>query len=115
MTLLASLPLGSFPLPLALHISDNVLAQPWLVGGWLLAGLLTLFGAWRISEDEIPRVAVLTAAFFVASSLRIPLGPSSAHLLLNGLVGVVLGRRAALAIPVGVFMQAFLLQHGGRL
>jgi ABC-type Co2+ transport system permease subunit len=34
-------------------------------------------------------------------------------LLLNGLVGVVLGRRAALAIPVGLFLQAALIGHGG--
>jgi len=39
--------------------------------------------------------------------------PSSAHLLFNGLLGVVLGRRAALAIPLGLLLQAVLLQHGG--
>src|SRR5207249_1854400 len=39
----------------------------------------------------------------------------SVHLLLNGLVGVILGRRAALAIPVGLFLQAALLGHGGVL
>jgi cobalt/nickel transport system permease protein len=97
----------------AVHISDGLLTGPWLIGGFVVAGMLALFGAWGLAEDEIPRVAVLTAAFFVASSLRMPLGPSSAHLLLNGLLGVVLGRRAMLAIPVGVFMQAALLGHGG--
>jgi ABC-type Co2+ transport system permease subunit len=35
-------------------------------------------------------------------------------LLLNGLVGVVLGWRAPLAILVGVTLQAFLLGHGGK-
>jgi cobalt/nickel transport system permease protein len=97
----------------AVHISDGLLAGPWLVGGFVAAGILALIGAWRLTEEEVPRVALLTAAFFVASSLHLPLGPSSVHLLLNGLVGVVLGRRAALAIPVGVFMQAVLLHHGG--
>src|SRR5205823_3097161 len=43
--------------------------------------------------------------------VRVP--PTSVHLLLNGLVGVILGRRAALAIPVGLFLQAALLGHGG--
>lgn len=101
-----------FPL-LAVHIADMVLSWPWVVGGWLgLAGLLAL-GAWRIREEEVPRVALLTAAFFVASSMHIPLGPASAHLLLNGLVGVILGWRAGLAIPLGLFMQAVLLNHGG--
>lgn len=104
---------SSFLAPFAVHISDGLLAGTWLIGGFVLTGLLALVGAWRMTEEEVPRVALLTAAFFVASSIRVPLGPSTAHLLLNGLVGVVLGRRAALAIPIGVFMQALLLAHGG--
>jgi cobalt/nickel transport system permease protein len=102
------------PLPLvAVHIADNVLAWPWLAGGWLGTALLLLVGSWRMREEEIPRVALLTAAFFVASSIHVPLGPASAHLLLGGLLGVVLGVRAAVAIPIGVAMQAALLGHGG--
>ncbi len=97
----------------AVHISDGILTDPWWVGGSVLAGLLALLGAWRIREEEIAQVALLTAAFFVASLVHVRLGPTSAHLLLNGLVGVVLGRRAALAIPVGLFMQLVLIQHGG--
>lgn len=103
----------SFSPLLAVHIADNVLAWPWLGGGWLLAGVLVLIGAWRIRDDEIPRIALLTAAFFVASSIHVRMGPGSAHLLLGGLLGVVLGVRAALAIPIGVTMQAVLLGHGG--
>src|SRR5215470_1715186 len=97
----------------AVHISDGVLAAPWWLGGFLVAGLLGLFGAWRIREEEIPQVALLTAAFFVASLIHVRVGPTSVHLLLNGLVGVVLGRRAALAIPLGLFLQAALIGHGG--
>src|SRR6185437_8393536 len=41
------------------------------------------------------------------------LGPTRVHLLLNGLVGVVLGRRAPLAILMGLTLQAVLLGHGG--
>src|SRR4051812_3100228 len=82
------------PSLLAVHIADNVLAWPWLGGGWVLAATLVFFGAWRMRDEEIPRVALLTAAFFVASSIHVRLGPGSAHLLLGGLLGVVLGRRA---------------------
>jgi len=98
---------------LAVHISDGILAEPWWLGGFILAGLLAWLGGRRIQEDEIPRVALLTAAFFVVSLIHVKVGPTSVHLLLNGLVGVVLGRRAALAIPIGVTMQAVLLYHGG--
>jgi cobalt/nickel transport system permease protein len=97
----------------AVHIADGILTEPWRWGGFAVAGLLALFAAWRIREDEIPRVALVTAAFFVASLIHVRVGPTSVHLLLNGLVGVVLGRRAALAIPVGLALQAALLGHGG--
>ena len=51
----------------------------------------------------------------IASSIRVPLPPSSVHLLLNAPVGVLLGWRAGLAIPIGLTLQALLLAHGGYL
>jgi cobalt/nickel transport system permease protein len=105
--------MGLAALPWAVHIADGVLSWPWLAGGFALSALLALLGAWRVRDEEVPRVALLTAAFFVASSIHLRLGPTSVHLLLNGLVGVVLGRRAPLAILVGVALQAALIPHGG--
>jgi cobalt/nickel transport system permease protein len=107
------MPAISLPPPWAVHISDGVLAWPWLLGGFVLAAFLALLGAWRIRDEEIAQVALLTAAFFVASSVHVRVPSTSVHLLLNSLVGVILGQRAALAIPVGLFMQAALLGHGG--
>jgi cobalt/nickel transport system permease protein len=108
----------------AVHIADGVLSMPWLVGGFGLAVVLAVVGVAANSivncsrgtafrEEEIAKVALLTAAFFVASLVHVRVGPTSVHLLLNGLVGVILGWWAALAIPVGLFLQAALLQHGG--
>jgi cobalt/nickel transport system permease protein len=86
----------------------------WQAAGFAGMALLVLFGVRHIRDEEIPRVALLTAAFFVASLVHVPIGNvTSAHLLLNGLAGVVLGRRVALAILIGLFLQAALLQHGG--
>ena len=101
----------------AVHISDGVLAGPWLVGGFVVAAVLWVGAVFidvvldalrrrRFREEEIAEVALLTAAFFVASLVHVRVGPTSVHLLLNGLVGVILGWRAALAIPVGLFLQA---------
>ena len=95
----------------AVHIGSGVLSPLWIMGGFVLAALLALIGAWRIRDEEIPQTALLTAAFFVASLIHIP--GTNVHLLLVGLLGVVLGRRAALAIPVGLALQAVLFQHGG--
>ncbi|MFL5242803.1 MAG: CbiM family transporter [Gemmataceae bacterium] len=98
---------------LAIHLPDNVIAGSWCLGGFALAALLMWYGAWRIRDEEIPRVAILASAFFVASQIHVRLPVTSAHLLLNGLLGVILGRRALLAIPVGLFMQMALFSHGG--
>ena len=109
-------PLASSTSLFAVHIPDgHVLTSTWLIGGYLVAGILVLMGSWRIRDEEIPQVALLTAAFFVVSLIHVPVPglPTSAHLLGNGLLGVVLGRRAALAIPLGLLLQAVLLQHGG--
>jgi cobalt/nickel transport system permease protein len=103
----------SFGLLWAMHISDGVLAAPWLAAGFALSGLLALLAAYRVRDEEIPRIALLSAAFFVATLMHLRLGPTSVHLLLNGLVGVVLGRRAPLAILIGLALQAILLGHGG--
>lgn len=100
-------------LPFGVHISDGVLSYPWLAGGFALSGLLALLAAYRVRDEEIPRIAILSAAFFIASLIHLPLGPTSVHLLFNGLVGVVLGRRAPLAILIGLALQAALLGHGG--
>src|SRR5918911_651142 len=98
---------------LAVHISDGVLPLPWAAGGFLVAALLVGMGLRRLTDQEIPRLALLTAALFVASLIHVRVGPTSAHLLLNGLVGIILGWRSGLAVAVGLFLQAALIGHGG--
>lgn len=97
----------------AVHLSDGVLAPAPLAAGFVVTSLLMVLGAWRLRDEEVPRVAVLAAAFFVASLIHVRVPPTSVHLLLNGLVGVILGWRAALAIPIGLLLQAVLIGHGG--
>lgn len=95
-----------------MHIVDGTVA-PALVYGSLVAGAgLTLFGLRRVDSECMPRVAMLTAAFFAASSIHIPIGVASLHLMLAALCGIVLGLQALPAIAVGLFMQAVLLGHG---
>jgi cobalt/nickel transport system permease protein len=55
----------------------------------------------------------MSAAFFVSSLIHFRLGPGSVHLTLPGLMGVVLGPLAPLAIIIGLLFQAVMFGHGG--
>jgi cobalt/nickel transport system permease protein len=99
----------------AVHISNGVLTWPWIFGGLVITALLLFVACWRLRPEEVPRIALLTAVFYVSSSMHIPTGVTSVHLLLNGLVGVMLGWRAPLALAVGLLFQALLIGHGGFL
>ncbi len=96
-----------------LHISDGVLSAPVIGVGWGVSGLILFFTLRRLELSKVPKVSVLTAFFFVASLFHIDIGPSSAHLVLNGFEGITLGFLSFPAIFVGLFLQAILLGHGG--
>lgn len=103
----------SMSLLLAVHLSDFLMSDPWLIGGAIITAALLFWACADFPEKEIPRTALLTAAFFVSSSYHLKFGLGSVHLLLNGLVGAILGRRMPLAIVIGLVLQAVLLGHGG--
>ncbi len=96
-----------------MHISEGVLSAPVLAAGAVLAAGGLALGLKRMEYEKIPEVAVLSSAFFVASLIHIPIGPSSVHLVLNGLVGILLGWMAFPAILVALTLQALLFQFGG--
>ncbi len=96
-----------------MHISEGVLSAPVLLGGAALAAAGTAIGLKRLDPDRIARTAMLAGAFFVASLVHVPLGPASVHLVLNGLVGLLLGWPAFPAIVVGLVLQAVFFQFGG--
>jgi len=100
------------------HISDGILSLPVLAAGWAITIALIAVTLWWSKRkgsiiEEIPRLSVITSAFFVASLLHIAIGPTSVHLILSGLVGVILGILAYPAIFIGLILQAFLFGHGG--
>jgi cobalt/nickel transport system permease protein len=96
-----------------MHISEGVLSAPILAGGAAVALAGTAIGLKRLDQHEVPKVAVLTATFFVASLVHVPLGPASIHLVLNGLVGLLLGWACFPAILVALLLQAVFFQYGG--
>jgi cobalt/nickel transport system permease protein len=96
-----------------MHISDGILSAPVLAGGWVVAAGLTAVTLRKVQLEEIPKISVLTAVFFVSDLVHVPAGPTSVHLILNGLMAVVLGIRAFPAVALGVALQTLLLGHGG--
>jgi len=96
-----------------MHISEGVLSGPVLFTGIALAAAGTAIGLKKLDYDQIPQAGILSASFFVASLVHVPVGPSSVHLILNGLVGLILGWGAFPAILVALTLQAILFQFGG--
>jgi cobalt/nickel transport system permease protein len=96
-----------------MHISEGVLSGPVLISGAALAAAGTAIGLKKLDYDRIAQAGILSAAFFVASLIHFPIGPSNAHLILNGLVGLLLGWAAFPAILVALVLQAMLFQFGG--
>lgn len=96
-----------------MHISEGVLKPEILAGTALLTGVLVVAGMRHIKDREIPAMGILAAAFFVAALVHVPAGPVSVHLVLNGLLGLLLGIRAFPAILIALFLQALMFQFGG--
>lgn len=96
-----------------MHISEGILSGPVLASGIALAVAGTAIGLKKLDHEQIARAGILSACFFVASLVRVPIGPSSIHLILNGLVGLMLGWAAFPVILVALILQAILFQFGG--
>ncbi|MBE9069228.1 cobalt transporter CbiM [Leptolyngbya cf. ectocarpi LEGE 11479] len=101
-----------------MHIPDGFVPPQLCIVGYGLSGFVTWQCIRRINRHsdpatQMPKASLLAAAFFVVSSIQIPLPPVSLHLVLSGLLGAVLGYYAFLAILIGLFFQALFLGHGG--
>ena len=103
-----------------MHVPDGFLPAAVLAGGYVVTAGVTALSLRQINKEEdpraaIPKAALLTAAFFIASAIRFPAPPpaTSLHLILCGLMGVVLGWYAYPAILVGLILQFLVFGHGG--
>lgn len=95
------------------HMPDGILSAPVLIAGGAVALAGIAWGLRRLDADDIPRTALVTAAFFVAALIHFPVGPTSVHLILNGLTGIMLGWTAFPAIAIALLLQAVLFGFGG--
>ena len=96
-----------------MHISEGVLSGPVLAAGAGIAIAGTAIGLKKLDLDRVPQAGMLAAVFFVASLIHVPVGPASVHLILNGIVGLLLGWVAFPAILTALLLQAMMFQYGG--
>lgn len=73
----------------------------------------TAIGLKKLDYERVAQAGILAAAFFVASLVHVPIGPSNAHLIMNGIIGLLLGWGAFPVILVALLLQGFFFQFGG--
>lgn len=96
-----------------MHIAEGVLSLPVLLIGASGAAAGVAVGLKKINIETIPRAGIVSAALFVSSLIHVNIGPTSAHLILNGIGGLLLGLGLFPSYLVALFLQALLFQFGG--
>lgn len=96
-----------------MHISDGVLS-PFVIGiGWAIALPALAISVRRLQTTQVGTYGVVAAAFFAGSTIHVPVGPFSMHLVLSGIAGLLLGWGALTVITVGLLLQALFMGFGG--
>lgn len=96
-----------------MHIVDGALSVPVVAASGAAAAAVVAVAVRKMDYETIPRVGVMASVFFVASLIRVPVGPSTAHLLLLALMGIVLGWAVFPALAAALLLQAILFGFGG--
>lgn len=96
-----------------MHISDGVLSTYVVGTGWALALPALAISVRRLRADQVGVYGVLAAAFFAGSTIHVPVGPFSMHLVLSGIAGLLLGWEALTIVTVGLLLQALFIGFGG--
>ncbi|MBN2450907.1 MAG: cobalt transporter CbiM [Lentisphaeria bacterium] len=96
-----------------MHLADGILSAPVTVASTACALAGIARGLYRLEPERVPQVGMMAAVFFVGSLIHVPVGVSSAHLVLNGLVGLFLGWASFPALTAALLLQAILFHFGG--
>ncbi|KMK52017.1 cobalamin biosynthesis protein CbiM [[Actinobacillus] muris] len=96
-----------------MHLSEGVLHTPTLIVGYLVASIGVSIGLRRLESQRLPLVALFSAVFFIASTIHIPVGVGSVHLILNGLAGLLLGWAVFPAFLIALVLQILFFSFGG--
>lgn len=96
-----------------MHLSEGVLHLPTLVTGAVIAVVGVAIGLKKLNYQRLPLTAFFASVFFVASTIHVPVGIGSVHLILNGIAGLFLGWAVFPAFLIALLLQALLFSFGG--
>ncbi|MDR1579758.1 MAG: cobalt transporter CbiM [Synergistaceae bacterium] len=96
-----------------MHISEGFLSPQTLAAGWAISGVGIAYGLKKTAPGEIVRTAMLSSAFFLASLVKVDIGPGSAHLSFIAPMGILLAWSAYPAVFSALLLQAVLFRFGG--
>lgn len=96
-----------------MHISDGVLSFEVAATLGVTSVAFCAYSIKQMKHENIALLAAMSALFFIASFIHIPLGPTQIHLVLIGVIGIFLGSMCFLSISIALFLQAILLGYGG--
>lgn len=96
-----------------MHISDGILNSEIVIATSLIGVALLAYSIKNLKNENIAILSAMSAMFFIASFIHIPLGPTQIHLILIGVIGVLLGSSVFLAVLIALLLQAVLLGYGG--
>ncbi len=69
-----------------MHLADGVLSTPVIIATYGASIGALAIAAKGIEEEDIPKISLMSATFFAASLISIPVPPTSVHPLLCGLI-----------------------------
>lgn len=96
-----------------MHISDGVLSVEVASTLAVVSVALCAYSIKSIKNENIAMASAMSALFFIASFIHIPIGPTQIHLVLIGVIGIFLGSLSFLSVSIALLLQAVLLGYGG--
>lgn len=96
-----------------MHLAEGVLGFPTLITAAACTAVGVTIGMRRLTTRTLPIAALFAAVFFLIGTIHIPVGLGSVHLVLNGLIGLLLGWLAFPVILIALSLQALLFSFGG--
>jgi len=96
-----------------MHISEGVLSVGVIATSTVVLAPLIINSIRKLHPDDVSKVALLSALFFVVSTIHLPLGVTSVHFMLLGIIGIMLGWHSFTALLIALLLQAMLIGFGG--